>query len=303
MENTGVPADPPPNPYEPHQPYPPQPYPPQPPAVPPYGSPYPYAGPQPGWPAPPQPYLPPPPQRISKWLVPTIVLFAVVVLGCVAGAGYLVVRGADRAATTTADPEHPGLDGLDGAGSSATGVPEDNETIPAGPRAATYPVREDDDLGRVCDQWYYPQSPKYAGAAAHQISVGIVSDRDLKTRSVHPLFDIPYGLGSSVEKAWRAEKPAKSQLMACVDLVTVGGQLKKCTYDDPKPDTLSLRRGTYQLRLFEVATGRKLLDKKLTGEDEACPSLVFVGDDKTIYSKPADRQFYELLRPYVVKKL
>ncbi|HEY0001027.1 MAG TPA: hypothetical protein VGB74_11275, partial [Actinoplanes sp.] len=100
-----------------------------------------------------------------------------------------------------------------------------------------------------------------------------------------------------------AENPAKSQLMACVDLTTVGGQVKKCKYTDPDPDTVSLRRANYQLRLFEVATGRKLVDKKLAGENEECPMFVMVGADKTIYTLPTDRQLYELLRPYVVKKL
>jgi hypothetical protein len=163
-------------------------------------------------------------------------------------------------------------------------------------------VREDEDLDRVCDQWYYPTSPKYAGAALHQISIGVVSDRTSKSRFMNK-FVAPYSLGTAAQNAWRAENPAKSQLMACVDLVSVGGQAKKCKYTDPKPDTVALRRGNYQLRLFEVATGRKLIDKKLVGEDEECPSMVFVGTDKTIYSKPTDRQLYELLRPYVVKKM
>ncbi len=50
------------------------------------------------------------------------------------------------------------------------------------------------------------------------------------------------------------------QLVACVDLVSSGAEVKKCSYADPEPDKVSMRQATYQLRLYEVATGRKLME-------------------------------------------
>jgi hypothetical protein len=280
MENTSNPNEPPT-----HSPYaPPQPYP--------------YGGPAPVWPAAPG-YLAPPPSRTPKWLVPVIVIFSVTVLLCVGGAGVLIYRVSQASTVDT-----PRRGSLPVPAPSATPLPETTETIPAGPRAATYPVREDEDLARVCDQWYYPTAPKYAGKGPHQISVGMVNDRAGGSRLVSPyVVDVPYSLATSVQNAWQAEKPAKSQLMACVDLTSVGGKVKTCKYTDPKPETLTMRRGTYQLRVFEVATGRKVMEKKLAGENEECPSFVLVQEDKTIYSAPDGRQLYELLRSYVVKKL
>jgi hypothetical protein len=96
--------------------------------------------------------------------------------------------------------------------------------------------------------------------------------------------------------------PKKSQLMGCVDLERAGGRLKKCTFDDPKPETIAMKQAFYRVRLYEVATGKKLLDKKVTGEDEDCPPLVFLVGDKNIYSEVGDRQLYELFRPYVMRK-
>jgi hypothetical protein len=63
-----------------------------------------------------------------------------------------------------------------------------------------------------------------------------------------------------------------------------------------------MKTATYHLSLYEVATGHRLLDKRVSGEDEDCPTVVLLGGDKTVYSKVGDRQLYELLRNYVMKK-
>jgi hypothetical protein len=170
----------------------------------------------------------------------------------------------------------------------------------AGPRASTYPVREDDDLARVCDGWYYPQSPKFAGKAPHQISVGVVDGVVLPSRHMKSSVSVP-DLQESIWRAWMPEDPAKSQLVACVDLVRSTGKLKGCTYDNPSPETVDLKKAFYRLRLYETATGRKLLDKQVTGEDEKCPSIVFLVGGESLYSEVSDRQLYEALRTYVMK--
>jgi hypothetical protein len=78
-------------------------------------------------------------------------------------------------------------------------------------------------------------------------------------------IDVPWSVGESVRNAWFPRDPAKVQLVACVDLVSSGAEVKKCGYED-------------------------------------CPTMVFVNDDKKINTAPGDRQIYELLRGYVTRK-
>ena len=318
MDNTGVPADQPPH----DQPAPAgPPAGPTPPWAPPPGGPaQPWAGqPQP-WPGQPQPWAgqpqpwaagpaqpfvappppnwgpPPAPRATSRWLVPAIILCGLMVLGCLSAIGYGVMQAGER--TVRAD----GRSSSDRSGLFPSATPDDTGTEPAGPEASTYPVREEKDLERVCDNVYYPQSPKYTGAAPHQISVGVVESKDFASRHFRSYMDVPYSLPEKVRNAWRPKDLGKSQLMACVDLVTTGAQVRKCTFDDPKPEQIVMKRGTYRLRLFEVATGRKLLEKQLPGSNKECPTMVLLGDDRIIYTEVADRDLYELLRSYVMKK-
>jgi hypothetical protein len=63
-----------------------------------------------------------------------------------------------------------------------------------------------------------------------------------------------------------------------------------------------MTQGFYRLRLYEAATGRKLLDKAVTGEDENRPSLVFLAQGENLNSAVDDRQLYELRRGFVMRK-
>ena len=289
----------------------PQQHPAQPPAQPPmYQGWQPPAGPPPGPPAGPpmMPWMPPPQQPpkkgLSGGLIAVIVVAGVIVLGCLGTIGVGAIRAAQHA--NSAQRQHLGNeDAVPNAGTRGgdPSEPSAEDGRAAGPRASTYPVREDDDLARVCDGWYYPQSPKYTGKAPHPISVGTVDRKDSTSRYMSSYISIPYELGPTVQKAWAPDKPARSQLMACVDLVATGTKVvKNCKFDDPKPAKLPMKTATYHLRLYEVATGHKLVDKRVAGEDEDCPTIVFLGADKTVYSTVGDRQLYELLRNYVMKK-
>jgi hypothetical protein len=222
------------------------------------------------------------------------------VFGCLSAIGVTVMRQADRAAAETPSRELP----PDLFGSEATRTPEPTEEVesePAGPKASTYPVREHDDLNRVCDEWYYPQSPKFAGKGPHQIAVGVVDRKDFPSRIVKSSVDVPYSLNEKAWRAWMPSDAAKTQLMVCVDLLTTGKQVRKCTFEDPKDEQIPMIRATYQVRLFEVSTGRKLVDKKMTGSDDNCPSMVLLGSDRTIYTAVDDRDLYEMFRSYVMK--
>ncbi len=290
----------------PGQPFPAQPFPGQP-----------FTG-QPGQPVPGQDWGPPPPpppqwgpppvppaapRRTARWVVPVVVVCVLAVFGCLFAVGASVMRASERASAQSEDRLNELFPELDPSGSAT--APEDpleSETEPAGPRASTYPVREHDDLNRVCDGYYYPQSPKFAGRAPHQIAVGVIDRKDLPSRIVMSSVDVPYSLD---EKAWRAWMPtdaAKTQLMVCVDLVSTGKQVRKCTYRDPDTEQIPLVRATYQVRLHEVATGRKLVDKKVAGNDDECPSMILLGSDRKIYTNVADRDLYEMFRSYVMKK-
>ena len=256
--------------------------------------------PPPGAPA---PFSAPPP-KFPRWAVVTVVVVAVLAL---VGSGiynaavgfrraqdqFDTLEARDRAATEPHTPFGTG---------PATDPSESVEPSPTGPRAATYPVRDDDDLARVCDGWYYPQSPKFTGKAPHQISVGVIDSVLMPSRHIMAAVTVP-DLRESVWRAWIPEKPGATQLVACVDLTRSGSKLKSCKYDDPKPETIDMKQGFYRLRLYEAATGKKLFDKPLTGEDEKCPIAVFLAQGESLYSEVDDRQLYELLKGFVMKKM
>jgi hypothetical protein len=179
---------------------------------------------------------------------------------------------------------------------SATGEP-----VPEGPQASSYAPVDDRDLEKVCDgEVYFPQSPKRAGKAPHPV-VLLRADRPDSNRIQDQNYYYDLGYSDSVERTWAAEKVAKVQLVACIDLVRGGSTIRRCEYDDPAPDTLSLVRATWRLHVYELATGRKLLDKRLTGDDQSCPSIVLYGPDKKIYAKVGDRAVIAALRPFVTK--
>jgi hypothetical protein len=223
------------------------------------------------------------------------------VFGCLSAIGVTVMRQADRAAAELPSRELlPDPDSL-GPDATTTPEPEELESEPAGPKASSYPVREHDDLSRVCDEWYYPQSPKFAGKGPHQIAVGVIDRKDFPSRIVKSSVDVPYSLNEKAWRAWMPSDAAKTQLMVCVDLLTTGKQVRKCTFEDPKDEQIPMIRATYQVRLFEVSTGRKLVDKKVTGNDDKCPSMVLMGSDRTIYTAVDDRDLYEMFRGHVMK--
>lgn len=109
------------------------------------------------------------------------------------------------------------------------------------------------------------------------------------------------GLSKRVEQTWASEDPRRVQLVACLDRVSTGSTIRRCKYDDPKPITLTLLRAGWCLRVYEVATGRKLLDKAMTGNDQACPYVVLAGPDKKIYAEVSDRAVVAALRNLVNK--
>jgi len=244
----------------------------------------------------PGPWPPPQPERgRSRAGVWTAAIAIVLALGCAAGVGYTGVRMAgDTAAVRKglAAPLRPG----------ASGPAPTTEADPVtGPRASSYPVREADDLKRVCEQWYYPGSPKVTSSGTQPVSIFSRESKDFDTRTEKTLYDIPNWYTAKKQRAWDPKSPAKVRLVGCVDLVDTGKKIKNCRFDDPKDLKIPMREGTYQVALYEVATGRKVIAKRLRGEEEECPLLVLLGADRSIYSQVGDRQLYELFKKYVEK--
>ena len=171
----------------------------------------------------------------------------------------------------------------------------------AGPQASTYPVRKTDDLKRVCDHWYYPKSPKVQAKAFNPVKAFVSDSLDQQSRTESQLYDVPWRATPAIRAAWDPAALAKVRLVACADLTGAGARLKSCKFNDSKPATVPMKQGDYTLSVYEVATGRRLAEKKVKGEDTACPFVVLLGADHTIYSSVSDRQLFEALRTYVEK--
>ncbi|WP_328459828.1 hypothetical protein OHA21_28165 [Actinoplanes sp. NBC_00393] len=168
----------------------------------------------------------------------------------------------------------------------------------AGPRAATEPARTTDDLELVCQDWFYPDAPKYRGAAPHPILISVRDQMDVTYRSTRTLNETAYAGTAAERKAW-APKPGQVQLVACLDLIGAGPKLRDCKVEDPDPQTMPLRQGRYRLTVYEVATHKKVGEVNLTGKDKSCPWVPMAGPDRTLYSAVQDDQLYRALRKRV----
>jgi hypothetical protein len=258
-----------------------------------------------GYSAPP-PTPPPPPAKSPKRLLAVIITVGLLGVACAGSTAYGVVKAlhdteppaAERSVSGLTDPLTGASGGpSSGPASSAPGRPVGvTGKVPAGSKASSYKVRKDDDLERVCDRWYYPKSPKYTTAVApHPILISVRDRKDLDIRTPHSIYESDGG----AQDAWAPKKPEKVQLVACVDLVTIGPKVKSCRIDKPKPSSIPMKEGRYRLTLYEAATRRKLMETKLTGENESCPFFIVIGSDRSVYSGLEDRQLTEALRRYV----
>ena len=244
------------------------------------------------------PAAPPPPKKKSRVLVGVLIAVAVLALGCIGAAGFGAVRLANNLEAAgeraSADPFAPSRPGA----SAPAGREEEDDAV-EGPQASSTPVRTDQDLQRVCDSWYFPQSPKYQESAVNSVSVLVKDSKEFPTRTEKTLYDIPRRSGAA-KQAWDPPSPQNVRLVACVDLEETGKKVRSCQFEEPD-GKLPMRQGIYRMSLYEVATGRKITEKRMTGEDQDCPFFVLLGSDRTVYSQVADRQIFETLRGFVEK--
>jgi hypothetical protein len=269
--------------------------------------------PWPGYGAPPPPPPPPrPPAKSSRRLVALLACFGLLGVACLGSAGYGVVKvlgdttpaaeGRSGRTTTDTPPATGGpSDPANGPVSAAAGPPVGvSGTVPPGSKASSFQVRKEEDLDRLCERWFYPKSPKYTTAVApHPIAISVKGRKDLEIRSTKSYVSLPYEATPDVKAAWEPKSPAAVQLVACVDLISTGPEVKSCRIDEPKPSSIPMKEGRYQLSLYEVATRRKLMQTRLTGEEETCPTFIFIGNDRAVYSGVEDAQLVDALRRYV----
>ncbi|MEU4481523.1 hypothetical protein AB0F68_26195 [Micromonospora sp. NPDC023966] len=247
---------------------------------------------------PPAGWSPPPGPRNRTLVVAAVIVGVVLLVGCLGLTGGVLLL---RSATNTASGpvrEAP-LPVATDPSPAATAAPDvSEEPVQQGPQASAYPAEEISDLNRVCDDdVYYPQSPKRAGKAPHPMVLLLDDGSGLRYQDGTYYFS--QGLSKKVEQTWAPEEPTKVRMVACLDRVSTGTTIRRCKYDDPKPLTLTLLRAGWRLRVYEVSTGRKLLDKAMTGDDQACPYIVLAGPDKKIYAKVSDRAAVAALRKLV----
>ncbi|MEH1169495.1 hypothetical protein V6V47_29360 [Micromonospora sp. CPCC 205539] len=217
-------------------------------------------------------------------------------LACLAGVGGIILFREGTPPTSSAPFAAP-----TGAGPTASAAPDVSESPEQqGPQASAYPAKDIRDLDRVCeDDVYYPESPKRAGKAPHPLVLLVDDGSGLRVQNSHYYYS--QGLSDKVEQSWASEDPKKVQTVACLDRVSAGATIRTCKFDDPKPQSLPLVRAGWKLRVYEVATGRKLLDKSMAGDDQKCPFVVMVGADRKIYAEVSDRALVAALRNFVNK--
>ncbi|WP_422749701.1 hypothetical protein [Micromonospora sp. WMMD1219] len=287
--------------------------PPPPPATGPgHGSPVPGYGPPtagppygPATPAPPYgPYPPPGPPssgRSRALVVAVAVLSVLLLVACSGLIGGAFLLGSSPREAAEREPAAPPAAPWRSSGATPTpGATASAEPSARGPQPSDFPAAQISDLNDVCDGvLYFPQSPKRTGAAPHPVALLVGTDLGAGSRRHDQVYYYDEGLSKRVERTWASEDPKVVQMVACLDRTSTGATIRKCRYDDPEPDTLTLLKATYRLRVYEVATGRRLLDKTMGGDDQQCPYVVLYGQDKKIYAEVSHRSLLGALRNLV----
>jgi hypothetical protein len=229
----------------------------------------------------------------------------VLLVACSVAVGSYVLPHSSKAAAPVSGLEAAGPVSSPTAGAPPLGGPSpiaSTAAVGSGEELepSAYSAKDINDLNRVCDEnVYYPTSPKRAGKAPHPV-VLLVNDGS-GVRFQDSTYYFSEGLSKSVDRTWASDDAKNVQIVACLDRVSAGTKIRTCKYDNPKPDTLTLFRAGWRLRVYEVATGRVLLDRRILGDDRACPYVALYGLDKKIYATVSDRVAVEMLRDLVKK--
>ncbi|MBW6434481.1 hypothetical protein KZ829_12130 [Actinoplanes hulinensis] len=183
----------------------------------------------------------------------------------------------------------------------STAVTDDLEPIPSGPVAQGIPPATIFDMDEICrGETYWPMLPKRTGKAPHPTLV--YGDTGDQSRLAYTMFNTWFLKSKDKETAWSYDKPPTTiQLVACVDRVATGAKVRTCTDPERFEGTGVLYRATYRVHLYETATGKKLLDKKLEAKDISCPHVVRLEPDKKLYMEITEPTLVATLGRFVEK--
>ncbi|GAA0459901.1 hypothetical protein Aca07nite_41800 [Actinoplanes capillaceus] len=189
--------------------------------------------------------------------------------------------GAGTRASSPADGTRP---------TPSTVVTDDLAPIPPGPVAQGVPPETVFGMDEICrGETYWPMLPKRTGKAPHPTLV--YGDTGDQGRLPYTMFNTWFLKSKDKETAWSYDKPPTTiQLVACVDRVATGAKVRTCIDPERFEGTGVLHRATYRVHLYETATGKKLLDKKMEAKDTSCPQVSRLEPDKKLYmeiSEPA----------------
>ncbi|MDI6103497.1 hypothetical protein QLQ12_33295 [Actinoplanes sp. NEAU-A12] len=209
---------------------------------------------------------------------------AVAVLGFFGTAAYLFVNigGTSPAASPPLPPRKPSASATEGG-------------VAAGPRAAGHGVRGEEDLHRVCEDWFYPSAPKFRGEGPNPVVISERAAPEAEYRTVRTLNQAAFSGPAAQRRTW-APEPAQARLVVCLDVIGAGKPIRDCASGSK---TLPLVEGRYRMTVYEVATHRKVAEKDLTGADRACPFVILSSAGNQLHSAVKDRQLLDLLRESV----
>jgi hypothetical protein len=247
----------------------------------------------------------PPATRGRTARIVAAALGLVLLVACSVAVGSYFLPHSSKAAAPAWSPETAGPASSPESSAPTLGSPSPTSSGAVvesgdGLEPSAYSAKDINDLNRVCDEnVYYPTSPKRAGKAPHPV-VLLVNDGS-GIRFQDSTYYFSEGLSKSVDRVWGSDDAKNVQMVACLDRVSTGTKIRTCKYDNPKPDTLTLFRAGWRLRVYEVATGRVLLDRRILGDDRSCPYVALYGLDKKIYTTVSDRVAVAMLRDLVKK--
>jgi hypothetical protein len=143
----------------------------------------------------------------------------------------------------------------------------------------------------------YVTAAAYEGPAPHPVKLPYSTDPS-------QLKDLP--------SAWRPDRVAQVQLIACADRLQGGNLHKDCKYGYTSPlvsmpasapFSIFMSEGTYTVTLYELRTHRTVAKATLIGKDDECPSSITLSPSTSdqLYTRLSAAQYVEAFGSYVEK--
>ncbi|OJF11705.1 DUF805 domain-containing protein [Couchioplanes caeruleus] len=244
-----------------------------------------------------QPFIQSKPKFLARLILVPVLLLAACMFGGPAVIDLARGPSDDGQPTTSGNASTPRVEASAVARDGAAKV---HGVATAGSRRSAYPVRQIADLTRVCDGWYYPKAPRYTGLAPHPIVTASRNRLLNDAWEVSENFEAPDVAWPPAKDAWRPSDPTKVRVVACADRVATRSKVRTCHVDSKPPADVTMKQAVFRVTLYEVATRNKLMQTRMTGDNEDCgPIFILVDQHDQTYTSISDRQMWETLRRYV----